>query len=708
MEFSIRRFIMKSQNLHRILSLTLALCMLCTMLSGLSLTASAVEKYTITFSTPTNIGAPSAVEIDAGSPLRLPSGIAAPEGYTFVGWYETPLPNEISLSDESGIKTGDYTPAGSMTLYACYKHAETISGYYEKSSATPTAEPTKYLVVYEGTDKTIAFNASFSESGGGFNANGNHIPVSINNDQIAITDETEAAEYTVRRVSLQNGVAICSILLPCNTYFGHTGSSAGMSVNAASIDNRITFDNVGLAEITDSNNAYMFRYSENKYDRFSYYKITASTKSNVYLYQKIDPRTVYTYTTFAQACLHQNKTEVVITPATCTTAGTSMVVCDDCGAVLISNKVLPALGHAYGAFTSNNNSTHSKTCSRCSDVVTENCSFTSETVGNTTTYTCTVCGYSYQEQTGQTGCNHNFVNNECTICHELFRIRSATLSLNNQIDVVYITEIPTGFTNVKLTVNGTEITEYQEINGLCYFFYTGVNPQCMGDNLSATLTGAYNGQTFTATKDSYSVRQYCVNRLKSSSTSNELRALVTALLVYGANAQYYAGYKTNAYVTSGSDIVNPLSTAFTELSGYTAYFDGEPASDTYWISTGLTLTNGVAMNFRFYAESVNDLTIYMTLNNKTKTYTANDFEAVSGEDHVYEIAYDGVHPNEFADNVTATFERDVDQVGNTLSYSVNAYIQAKQNDANKKLKGLVRALSVYGTCVEAYRNSLVS
>lgn len=303
-------------------------------------------------------------------------------------------------------------------------------------------------------------------------------------------------------------------------------------------------------------------------------------------------------------------------------------------------------------------------------------------------------------------CDHNFVNNECTICGERFRIRSATLALNNQIDVVYITEIPSGFTNVSLTVNGTEITEYQQSGDYCYFYYTGVNPQCMGDNLSATLNGTYSGTTLTATKATYSVRQYCVNRLKDSNTSTELRALVTALLVYGTRAQQYMGYNTSAYVATGDDIVNTIGTAFTELSGYSASFDGTVAADTYWISVGLTLTNGVAMNYRFYAANTSGLTVTVELNGKTKTFTANDFIAV--DTNVYEITFDGIYADEFADTVTAYFEQDDEQVGNTLLYSVNAYIQAKQNASQAKLKNLVRALSNYGVCVEAYKASIAN
>ena len=59
--------------------------------------------------------------------------------------------------------------------------------------------------------------------------------------------------------------------------------------------------------------------------------------------------------------------------------------------------------HSYGAWNSNENGTHSKTCSGCSDIVTENCSYNNVVTPPTateqgyTTHTCTVCGYSYQD-----------------------------------------------------------------------------------------------------------------------------------------------------------------------------------------------------------------------------------------------------------------------------------------------------------------------
>ena len=68
---------------------------------------------------------------------------------------------------------------------------------------------------------------------------------------------------------------------------------------------------------------------------------------------------------------------------------------------LRSPTYVSALGHDYNGWTSNNNGTHSHTCSECGDVVTENCTYNDVVTAPTateqgyTTHTCTVCGYSF-------------------------------------------------------------------------------------------------------------------------------------------------------------------------------------------------------------------------------------------------------------------------------------------------------------------------
>lgn len=90
---------------------------------------------------------------------------------------------------------------------------------------------------------------------------------------------------------------------------------------------------------------------------------------------------------------------IVIEP-TCTTAGEGGIFCADCGA-MYGTYAIEALGHDYSAWYKNNDGTHSKSCSRCHDVQTANCTYTTVateptcTEGGYTTYTCTECGHTY-------------------------------------------------------------------------------------------------------------------------------------------------------------------------------------------------------------------------------------------------------------------------------------------------------------------------
>ncbi len=80
----------------------------------------------------------------------------------------------------------------------------------------------------------------------------------------------------------------------------------------------------------------------------------------------------------------------------CTQAGVLTFTCTVCAASY--TEPVSALGHNYGDCISNNDGTHSRTCSCCGDVAADSCSFESSVQGNIRTYTCTLCAYSYTEQ----------------------------------------------------------------------------------------------------------------------------------------------------------------------------------------------------------------------------------------------------------------------------------------------------------------------
>lgn len=87
---------------------------------------------------------------------------------------------------------------------------------------------------------------------------------------------------------------------------------------------------------------------------------------------------------------------------TCLDNGQEGIFCSVCG-VQYDTAELIALGHDYSTIYTNNNSTHSRTCSRCFYEDVANCTFSVSVTSPTctapgyTTHTCVECGYSYDD-----------------------------------------------------------------------------------------------------------------------------------------------------------------------------------------------------------------------------------------------------------------------------------------------------------------------
>lgn len=113
---------------------------------------------------------------------------------------------------------------------------------------------------------------------------------------------------------------------------------------------------------------------------------TAQTYANAkgYTFQSIDD------------CEHSSTHEVITLKPTCTTAGTTTQVCDDCDFV-VSETQLPAKGHSYETVNTENNNGHTydyQKCSACDDektVITHN-AFVEGYYDYKTTATCTKAG----------------------------------------------------------------------------------------------------------------------------------------------------------------------------------------------------------------------------------------------------------------------------------------------------------------------------
>lgn len=289
----------------------------------------------------------------------------------------------------------------------------------------------------------------------------------------------------------------------------------------------------------------------------------------------------------------------------------------------------------------------------------------------------------------------------CTVCGDkLIAIVSASLRLDENIDVIYTAKVPEGAeASMTFTMNGQSVTV--EDDGTHTFAFEGVNPQCMGDNIRAVLNVTLGEDEYSCERAEYSVRAYCVHQLEQYPDDEELTALLSDTLFYGEAAQIYTGYKTEDLVTDDLDIEPSFRILFDGLFGKRVFFTGDCDTDIDWISATLVLSNDLATRFTFTADSIDGLSVDVTIGGRTQTFT----EFTDLGNGKYAVTFDGIMATEFDDTVTASFKRSGETVGRTVSYSVNTYICGTQNCGNANLEALVKALYDYGASAKAYADT---
>ena len=287
---------------------------------------------------------------------------------------------------------------------------------------------------------------------------------------------------------------------------------------------------------------------------------------------------------------------------------------------------------------------------------------------------------------------------------EELKINSAALALSNDISVMYKVTVPAGYSNAYMVFESegvkTTVTDYTvEADGKYCFTFTGVNPQLMGNNISATLYATYAGTEYSDCVAQYSVLTYCVNQL-GKDISDEFRTLISDLLVYGAKAQVYTGYKTDALVTEGLEL---NASTFSELdSSYNQQKATGVKNQLHdVVSAGLTLSNNVAVKFGFILDDLELYTYAVTVEGETVTFKA-DALTYNAETDRYYLEFSDINATEFDEIITVAVLENGEQVSRTLEYTVNTYIYKNQNTDDTALRELLHAIYNYGEAAKAY------
>ena len=283
-----------------------------------------------------------------------------------------------------------------------------------------------------------------------------------------------------------------------------------------------------------------------------------------------------------------------------------------------------------------------------------------------------------------------------------FKINSAYLVLTQNIDVIYRTTLPDGFTNPRMVFafdgKETTINEYSlDENGRYCYAFQNVYPQKMGDNISATLYATVDGTEVSVCIPTYSVRQYCINQLQND-PDEKLRRMISDLLVYGEKTQLYQSYKTDALVTEGLDLCpstfEPLGTEYNKQE-----MIGETDENVRYSSARLELKSDLTVLLGISVDDPTPYTFEVTLNGRTETYTASDLVYENGR---YYLRYCGVFATQYDDVITAVIKRDGTEIGAALKYSVYTYIQKQQGASDPKLCELLEAIYLYGESAKLF------
>ncbi len=241
------------------------------------------------------------------------------------------------------------------------------------------------------------------------------------------------------------------------------------------------------------------------------------------------------------------------------------------------------------------------------------------------------------------------------------------------------------------------------------FTYSNIAPQCMGDNISASL---YMGddETVLLTMESYSVKAYAEQLIATKGDDEKLMDIVADMLRYGAAAQIYRKYKVTELVT---DNLNTGSLDF-DLMGSTATpteddndrtispeLETMPETDTF-VSAGVRFDYDNKVFVKLKTDDIAKISL-------TVDGVAVDMANVislGGGNYVYYT--DGVDATEF-DKIFTVKMYVNGTLTQTLTYSVNSYAYAMCGDLTvgdeaelAPIARLVRALYRYGLSAKNY------
>ncbi len=257
---------------------------------------------------------------------------------------------------------------------------------------------------------------------------------------------------------------------------------------------------------------------------------------------------------------------------------------------------------------------------------------------------------------------------------------------------------------------GQTVVQLQPVDQGYYYYFTldGLTAVNMNDTIQATLHMKKEGWSYRSLTDAYSISDYAYNQLEKVGATQKLKTVCAELLRYGAAAQIFKDYRTDALADSKMTATHMayLSDIEAVTFGNTnkVLNDLEDAPIT-WAGKSLNLESKVALKFVFsiadYSGNLKDLNLrvtYTDIEGKTVTVTVEEVEAYNAANGQYAFSFDGLLAAELRSVVSVQVCEKDTPMSCTLQYSADTY----GNNKTGTLLDLCKALFAYSDSARTY------
>ena len=451
---------------------------------------------------------------------------------------------------------------------------------------------------------------------------------------------------------------------------------------------------IGTVELVGEKDISVFRTDIR--DSYAYFEIPLTTEQACYYVRvtSADKQHTTTHPIWLKGCNSHSPAVLAPLAPTCTIDGKADGIrCSACYTVLKPQAVLPATGHSL-TYTVNDTG-HSIACEQCVYSVSEEHNFTNGVC---------ICGIA--EVTAP------ILDGKIRILHTLNLESSIVLNYAVSVSELRIYDsfylqcvLPEFDGNVQI---GTSSVEIQPIlNGNYYYFpLTGLSAVRMNDTIQATVIMRKDGVSYCTVVDHYSIADYAYAMLNSAKAEDSLKVLCADLLRYGAEAQIFKAYRTDAPVDAKMTLAHRsyLSDTSTLQFHVTDKLLGDGSIPAItWVGTALTLDSKVGLKLVFHSGGYDGEKLVVKLSYQDYSGTERSillhptvYNASAG---YYAVTCYELTAAELRTIITAAVYKGERQLSESLQYSAESYAAKTDGTA---LDPLCKALFAYSDSAYAY------